>query len=387
VKRFGKTSIPVSAEYELADIRVERFRLVRTRPPLVFLQGAAVHIGWQNAAASLPELIFRAVDAALTDSELSIHEIDSVVLSAHDIVDGRSLSSMVTAPAAGAYLKDEIRLAEDGLAAMSLASARIEAGESRFSIVAAWGRASEGDYVHTSHFAFDPFLEQPFGLDEFSLSAMRLSEWIREHGEEHEAHQQAISARAERARRNCRSVLVGVRPPVDYPLESGDAPRFADIVVVTVLGGRPRAVHIAGIGHSADFANLGERRLSDMRAVRESVSRACQVAQSDVRQLDVLQLAGPTLPDEALALESIGVAAPGEAFAAYAAMGQVNPSGGSESGWCFPTNGLLNVVEAYYQLTQQAGAGQVAGSPRRALATGVSPLGGQVAHAAVLAAE
>src|SRR6202030_1693221 len=135
--------------------------------------------------------------------------------------------------------------------------------------------------------------------------------------------QQALSARAERAHRNCRSVQSGVRPPVDYPLEGGDAPRFADIVVATVLGGRPRAVHIAGIGHSADFPSLGERKLSDMRAVRESVSRACQVAQSELRQLDVFQLAGPTLPDEALALESIGVAAPGEAFAAYGAMDHV----------------------------------------------------------------
>ena len=45
-------------------------------------------------------------------------------------------------PAAGAYLRDEIRHGDDGAAALQQPSC-VEAGEAERSIVAAWGRASE----------------------------------------------------------------------------------------------------------------------------------------------------------------------------------------------------------------------------------------------------
>lgn len=351
-----------------------------------FVHGTALNIGWQDARLSLSDLIFKTVSAALHDSRLTIRNIDSVVLAAHDVVDGRSLSSMVTAPAAGAYLKDEIRLAEDGLAAVSLASAQIEADEARYSIVAAWGRASEGDYPRTSRAALDPFLLQPFGLDEFSLSALRLSEWIARHGESADSRRRAAAARVARARRNPRSVRESVRPRVQFPLYAHEAPRFADIAVAVILSAEKSRARIAGVGHSAESAALGSRRLSGMLALREAASRALAVGGVSIEKMSVLQLPGPSLADEALALEALGLAQAGEAFDAYARLASVNPSGGSESGWCFPTAGLVNFVEGYLQLVGQAGGAQLAEGTRRALAVGVSPGGAQVAHAVVLEA-
>jgi acetyl-CoA C-acetyltransferase len=353
--------------------------------PWSFVHGAALRIGWKDARVSLPELIFQVVSAALGDSRRSIQEMDSVVLAAHDVVDGRSLSSMVTAPAAGAYLKEEIRLAEDGLAAVSLASAQIEAGEAEFSIVAAWGRASEGDYIHTSRSTLDPFMLQPFALDELSLSALRLSEWIGRHGERRDSRQRAAAARATRAQRNSRSIQAKVRPRVQFPLHASEAPLFADVAVAVILGRQESRVRIAGVGHSAESGALGSRKLSGMLALREAASRGLAASRTTIAQMHVLQLPGPTVPDEALALEALGLAAPGEAFEAYASLAYVNPSGGGESGWCFPTAGLVNFIECYLQLTGQAGDVQL-GDRQRALAVGVSPAGAQVAHAVVLEA-
>jgi acetyl-CoA C-acetyltransferase len=346
-----------------------------------FIHGAAISIGWADATVSLSDMIFKAVSRALDDSGIQIEQIESVVLSAHDIIDGRSLSSMVTAPAAGAYLRDEIRLAEDGAAALSLASARIEAGETDYSIVAAWGRASEGDYAHTSKFAFDPFFEQPFALEEFDLSALRLSGWMAAHGEQGSARAAANAARIARARANPRSTAVDARPRLKPPLLPQEAPRFADVAIAAILGRAESPVRIAGTGHSVESAVLGDRDLVRMRALREAVERA-----GGLGRIDVYQLGGATLPDEAIALEALGLAAPGEGFAAYAARPEINPSGGAESGWCFPTSGLLNVVEAYLQLTGAAGGAQLPGKLGRALATGLSPLGGQAAHAVILEA-
>ena len=62
---------------------------------------------------------------------------------------------MVTAPAAGAYLRDEIRSGDDGAAAFAAAVVRIEAGEASRSIVATWGRASEHDVGAVSRALFE----------------------------------------------------------------------------------------------------------------------------------------------------------------------------------------------------------------------------------------
>ena len=105
-----------------------------------------------------------------------------MVLAAQDLVDGRSLSSMVTAPAAGAYLRDEIRFGDDGAAAFAAAVTRIEAGESGRSIVAAWARASEHDVEAVSRALFDPFFAGPLGIDELDVAAMRAQSWIRQAG-------------------------------------------------------------------------------------------------------------------------------------------------------------------------------------------------------------
>ena len=351
-----------------------------------FVHGVGVSVGWRDPSVSLTDLIFRAVTRAVADSGVDMAQIESVVLSAHDLVDGRSLSSMVTAPAAGAYLRDEIRLVDDGLAAVSLAAARIESGETEFSIVAAWGRASEGNYADTSRFGFDPFSEQPFGMDEFAVSSLRLSAWIGRYGARAEARQRACEASARRAGANPRAVGGVNRPLVNWPLFSGEAPNLADVVVATVIG-RPEAlVRIAGIGHSTDASNLGERNLLKMPALCEAVDRAGASGRGMVEQVDVYQIAGSTLTDEALALEALQLAEAGRGFEACVAMTAVNPSGGRESGWCSPTGGLLNFAEVYLQLTGQAGGVQLPGRLRRGLATGVSPKGGQIAHAVMLEA-
>lgn len=119
--------------------------------------------------------------------------IDSVVLAAHDLVDGRSLSSMVTVPAAAAYLRDEIRFGDDGVGAFAAAMTRLEAGHDRRSVVAAWGRASEHDVDAFSHSVFDPFFGGPVRRDEAADSAMRAQRWL-------ETHDPADRARASQRR-------------------------------------------------------------------------------------------------------------------------------------------------------------------------------------------
>ena len=103
------------------------------------------------------------------------------------------------------------------LLAMSLAAARVNAGESGLSVVAAWGRASEADLLNVSRAAMDPFMLQPFGLNEFDISAFRLSRWLgRFHGRDAERNR-AAEARRARAAKNERAFA---GPTTTLPMNS-----------------------------------------------------------------------------------------------------------------------------------------------------------------------
>ena len=123
----------------------------------VYLHSAVVSTTWRDASRSLTDLIFGCVRDTLDQAGLAAADLDAVVLAAHDIVDGRGLTAMVTSPAAAAYLKDETRIGDDGALAFILGDARVRSGSAGTCLVAAWGRASEGPVDEIAHALFDPF--------------------------------------------------------------------------------------------------------------------------------------------------------------------------------------------------------------------------------------
>lgn len=354
-------------------------------PHPVHVHGAAVSMSWADRTKSLTDLIFDGVTAALADAGIAMDRVESVVLAAHDLIDGRSLSSMVTSPAAGAYLRDEIRLADDGLAALSLGAARIAAGEAEYSVVAAWGRASEGDPVAASRAAMDPFLVQPLGLGEIDVSAFRCTRWLATYPDR--AGDRAASRRQRTARAGRNPRAHGGAHPLPYPLTDEDGPAWADIVAAAIIGRPPAPVRIAGIGHGTDLPSVGERDLLGMPALRAAAEAASAEAAIRIDALDLYEIDGMTLADEALALEALGLCAPGAGFATYAEADRVNRSGGSAAGWCYPAMGLVRFCEAFRQAGGRAGTAQHPAPVRTALATGSAPIGGQTQTAVILDAR
>jgi len=338
-------------------------------------------MSWKDARRSLTDLIFDGVTAALGDAEMTLASVDSIVLAASDLIDGRSLSSMVTAPAAGAYLRDEIRLSDDGLAAASFGSARVNAGESRVTVVAAWARASEGDPPAVSRAGFDPFLHQPLGIGEMDVSAFRLSQWLHRFPDGDRARRAAAAERKRRAADNPHALQGETAGrAVPYPLREDEGCRWGDVVAAMVIGRAPGKVHISGVGHGTDPSDAGARDLLAMPALSQAVRLAVQGAGTDLGGVGHFEIDGMTLSDEALAAEVIGLCPAGQGFATLAERRGVNASGGSEAGWCYPAMGLVRLVEAYLALRGADGAD----APRRALATGLGGGGAQTASAIVL---
>lgn len=131
---------------------------------------------------NLADMIFEAASGALADAGLKIGDIDSVVLAAHDLVDGRSITTMLTAPPAGAHLKDEVRVADDGAFAVALAWLRILSGEFTTSLVVSWSKLSEGNFDIISSLNFEPMFYRPLGLNYVTAHALQAMSYMRQYG-------------------------------------------------------------------------------------------------------------------------------------------------------------------------------------------------------------
>jgi acetyl-CoA C-acetyltransferase len=343
-----------------------------------YLRATRIECGWRDARRSLQDLIFTTVRAMLDDSGLRFADVDAVVVSAHDLVDGRSLSSMVSSPAAGAYLRDEVRLGDDGAAALAMAVTRVRAGLSRNCIVAAWGRASEGDPASIANALFDPFFTKPLGLTEIAVSALRASAALRRFSGYRVERGAAGARRAAAAPEQ-----VGVLPAAAVPLCAAELPRWADLVAATVVTSHPTDVRVGGTGMSAEPYWLGDRDLVGLPALRVAAQRAYASSGRGPGDLDVVEVDGLTLFDEALAAEAVGIAAPGEGMSALARDQRINAAGGSAAGYCAPVMGLARAVCAAERLR----ARRPTGSERTlALATGSSTVAAQTQTAIVLEA-
>src|SRR5205814_5393846 len=116
-------------------------------------------IGGPRTELSLQELIFEGATTVLADAGIRREEIDSVVISANDLIDGRGIANMASAPAAGAYMKHETRTTNDGLYALLLAAIEILAGRTRIALVMSWNKMSEVDWRCAAPTAAEPFFE------------------------------------------------------------------------------------------------------------------------------------------------------------------------------------------------------------------------------------
>jgi acetyl-CoA C-acetyltransferase len=336
----------------------------------VYVRGSAVSVGWADRSRSLTDLIFDCVRAALGDADVTAADLGAVVLAAHDLVDGRGLTSMVTAQAAAAYLKDETRLAEDGATAFVLGDARVRSGSVDTCLVAGWGRASEMPVDDVSHALFEPFTTRPLAMTEIAVSGMRAALSLATYPD-YDRHRAALAAR--------RPDRPPARTPgAAWPLRTEELPVWSDVVAAVVLTSTPTPVRVLGVGMSTEPFEIGDRDLLAMPALRAAGRQALATAGHAIGDVDVIELDGLTAFDEALAAEAVGAAGQGAGMALLAEADRLNPDGGGAAGYCDPAMGLVRICRARERLLR---GGQLA------LATGSSVVAAQTQAAVVLGKE
>jgi len=354
----------------------------------------------ESSRDALADIIFEASAKALEDAQLKINDIESVTLAAHDMVDGRAITTMLTAPPAGAYLKDEIRVAEDGAFAAALACLRILSGDFSTSLVVSWSKCSEcakGTLHKVANLSYDPFFYRPFALNDVTSYAIQAQRYMSRHNiTEAQAAQVVVKNRVnalnnELAHLQSRVTVDDVMnsKPVSLPLKTLDLPPWSEGACALVLASedvarrskRPCA-WVTGLGWANDTYYSGDKDLAELESLSLAAKQAYKMAgiSNPSKDIDVAEIHDITSFHELMEYEALAFCPKGMA-GKYLDSGAtvidgdlpVNPSGGCLSSNPYTVVGLIRVAEAALQIMGRAGNHQVPGV-KTALAHGISGL-------------
>lgn len=348
------------------------------------------HTPYQRAVEdqSLEEMAFSAAQGALADAGLTIRDIDAVVLSTTDQVEGRVIESMVVNGAAGGVGRDVTTIASAGEHAFAYAYLALLAGQAERALVVVWSKASEGrNPAHADWLSAEPFLLRRLGMTSVAAAGLQASAYAARHGLDETAIQSLRETR--RAAASAAGALIETEctgRPVAWPLTDLDLPRGCDVACAAVLTVGSRVTPdqspawITGVGWATDQYDLGERDLSGFSALRTAAQMALGGEQPT--DIDVVEIQEISTVGAFAAAEAIGLAAPGGGAAAALAS-RVNPSGGTL--FADPGNaaGFLRILNAAQQVRGAGGTVQVEPRPRTALAAALHGFAGQ--GAAVIA--
>lgn len=335
-------------------------------------------------------LSYEVATGGLESAGLDISDIDTVINAGSDFLDGRGISSCITTDAMGAQLKEESKVAGDGLLAAIYAYMRIASGLFSAALVVAYGKSSESSIRKQTQTMAEPFYLRPMGVDALSMGAIQARSYMEHYG----VSRQGVAGVAVKNRRagvgnvnaqrrsevsleevmNSRELVSPIRRLEACPVSDGAC------AVVMVEGSIARSLHarpawVTGVGMSADPYSPGARELYRADSARDAARSAFEMAGVDdpLAQLDVLELSEFYSYQELMLYEAIGLCGQGEGEDLLATLVRegggvvVNPSGGALCANPLVATGLVRLAEACSQVSGRAGDLQV-GQARRALA-------------------
>lgn len=338
---------------------------------------------------SLEEMVFDAARGALVDAGHTIEDIDSVILSSSDQVEGRVIESMVTNGAAGGVGRDVTTLASAGEHAFIYAYLRLRAGHARRALVVVWSKESESvDPAHPDLLGAEPFMLRPLGMTSLAAAGLQASAYAHRYGLDAEAVRRVREVRGRAASRAYG--VPGDNPgdpssaqPSAWPLTKADLPRGCDVACAVVMTAAEAVTPehapawVSGVGWVTERYDLGERDLSRFAAL-EAAARMALGGDGSARHVDAVEVQEISSVASFAACEALGLAPQGEGSrAATASTPAVNPSGGNL--FVNPGNaaGVLRFIAAAQQVRGRAGAAQVSPRPRTAVGAALHGFAGQ----------
>ncbi|RMG53318.1 MAG: thiolase family protein [Acidobacteria bacterium] len=349
----------------------------------------------RRADVNIPELIKEAVDRALVDAELTIDDIDAVVIGNMEHFEGINLSDMWASEGSGAVMKPAMKIATGGTTGASVAAcAYYHCASGLFDRVLAigWEKLSESDTTTGIITAFDPIVERLTLAGAVGGLAIEANLYMTSYGITQEQVAKAAVMARKNAQRNPHAHLkldltveqVLNSPMIAYPIHYLDmcptsdgacAVIFASEDVARKSANPPAWVKAAVCRHNHPYIGDVDWRKSTLESAAIEAYRLAGITHPR-RELDVIELYDPASFALLSWIESLHICGPGEGgkmidTGAITMEGDipVNPSGGVISTNPIGATALIRVAEAALQIQGKAGARQVEGV-RTALATG-----------------
>ncbi|MFP5220435.1 MAG: thiolase C-terminal domain-containing protein, partial [Actinomycetes bacterium] len=338
------------------------------------------------------DLIGNAVEAALRGTGLTMRDVDVVIDSGSDVLDGRSISNCGFLGAMGAHHKEESRVEEDGLFAAVYAAMKVASGSASVALVVAYSKSSESDPAAYWSTLTEPFYQRALGLDQFGATGLMADQYLTTTDATEDDLLQVAATAWSRAAGNrwleaeCGYSRADVTASavVAEPLRELQVARPLDGAVAVLLTSEQvahrvtdRPVWVTGLGSAMDGHFLADRAPGQLEACQAATTMATRRAGiTDVSTLDLVEVSASSAATEAMVVEALGLAPRGHAVDCYddEAPTSVNPSGGALPADVVMATGLVRLHEAASRLAGRLGDGD-AGT--RALAHGAGGLGMQ----------
>ncbi|MFW2830438.1 thiolase C-terminal domain-containing protein [Sphingomonas sp. ID0503] len=344
---------------------------------------------WSNAQHI--DLISSVVTSVFKGTGLTLDDVDFIIDSGSDVLDGRSISNCGFLGALGAHHKEEARVEEDGLWGALYGVNKIRAGSSALGLIVAYSKPSESNVDLYWNAQVEPFYQRPVGFGQRAANGIQAQRYLASSGISREDLAQIVADRWSAASASG-NVPIEDLPDAQAVLASdeGAAPltklmfaRPVDGAVAVLIAREDIArrasrspVFITGMGTSMDTHSFAERAAGKLASAASAAEMAYRNAGWTSVEADVAEVSGSSVVGELLAIEALGLAEAGQGSAALkAGKTAINRSGGALPADPIMATGLVRLAEATRQLSlPELYDG---GSPSRAVVHGAGGVGMQ----------
>ncbi|HKP12798.1 MAG TPA: thiolase family protein, partial [Blastocatellia bacterium] len=221
---------------------------------------------------NVEDMIYETVTALLDKTGLTISDVEMVMAAGDDVLDGRSISNVFTAEYAGAFLKEESKVEDDGAFAACYAFMRVAAGAFDTILVYGYSKSSDSSPQHYSGTMADPFYLRPLGVEALTAAALQAQCYFQKYGASEEDAARVAVKNRRHALRNPYAQIKGEytvddvmrSPMIASPIKRLDASPVTDGCCAMLLMSEDavkrhglKPAWIRGVGFCTDTYYLG----------------------------------------------------------------------------------------------------------------------------------
>jgi acetyl-CoA acetyltransferase len=301
------------------------------------------------------QMVLDVTQQAIGMAGVDRHYIGFTVSGSCDYLAGQAFAFVQTIEAIGAWPPiSESHVEMDGAWAMYEGFTRLQEGDVDLVLVYSHGRSSPGKPEQVYPLQLDPYHLAPLGLDPWSLAALQARALLDTGVATERDFAEVVARNRANAFGNEHAQVSGkfdvdallAEPYVREPLRRHDLPPISDGAAAVVLAAGDKAASlvdrpawISGIDHRIDIHQPGMRDLT----VSPSTTLAAEGAGLASGPVQVAELSAPFSPQEVIVRNALGL---DDSVV-------VNPSGGALAADPVMVTGLVRIIEAARQVTEQ----------------------------------